>query len=178
MIQTHLSDALVLERHINLPLKRQLQMDDAAKFSEAAKLISNLKVHNERHILGLETQFGEAGGQAASPVKSAWTQLLGVGAATIDNARKTRVSKNLRDDYTALALATASYTMLNTTALGLGDNRTAKLAQQHLEDYAQIVVRISEALPSVVLQELAIDGEIMRVWAARIAEQNTEDTWK
>jgi hypothetical protein len=39
-------------------------------------------------------------------------------------------------------------------------------------------VRISEALPSVVLQELAIDGEIMRVWAARIAEQNTEDTWK
>ena len=57
MIQTHLSDALVLERHINLPLKRQLQMDDAAKFSEAATLISNLKVHNERHILGLETQF-------------------------------------------------------------------------------------------------------------------------
>jgi ferritin-like metal-binding protein YciE len=178
MIQTYLSDALARERHINQPLTRQLEMDDAAKFSEAATLISNLKTRAERHILDLEARLEQAVGRAAPPVKSAWTQLLGAGAAMVDGARKTRVSKNLRDDYTALALASESYTTLNATALGLGDDRTAKLAQKHLDDYAQIVVEISNALPSVVLQELALDGEVMRVWAAQIAEQNTEDVWK
>jgi len=173
-----LSDVLARERHINQPLNRQLEMDDAAKFSEAATLISNLKVRAERHILDLEARLEQAVGRAAPPVKSAWAQLLEAGAAMVEGAHKTRVSKNLRDDYTALALASETYTMLNATALGLGDERTATLAQTHLEDYAKIVVEISNALPGVVLQELALDDKIMRAWAARIGEHNAEDAWK
>ncbi len=176
-IRTYLSDALALERHINQPLGHQLEMEDTAKFSDAVRLISNLKARTERHILDLEAQLEEAGGET-SPVKSAWAQLLGAGAAALDGVRKTKISKNLRDDYTALALATASYTMLNATALGLGDKSTAKLAQQHLEDYAQIVVQISKALPGVVLEELALDGEHVLISAAQIAEQNTANAWK
>ncbi len=177
-IATYLSDALALERHINQPLKRQLDMDDTAKFGEAAELISSLQALTETHMRDLEAQLDAAGGHAGSPVKSAWSQLLGAGAAVIDSARKTKVSKNLRDDYTALGLATASYTMLNATALGLGDGSTAKLAQRHLADYAQIVMQIAKALPAVVLEELALDGENVQVTAAEIARQNTSDAWK
>jgi ferritin-like metal-binding protein YciE len=177
-IATYLSDALALERHIAQPLQRQLDMDDTAKFSQAAELISTMKTLTDSHIANLEKQLDAAGGHAASPVKSAWSQLIGAGAAAVDSARKTKVSKNLRDDYTALALATAGYTMLNATALGLGDAATAQLAKQHLEDYAPVIVQISRALPGVVLEELTLDGETVQISAAQIAEQNTADAWK
>jgi hypothetical protein len=178
VIPTYLSDVLARERHINQPLTRQLEMDDIGQFSEAVTVISSLKTHAERHILDLEARLEQAVGRAKPPVKSAWAQVLGAGAAMVDGARKTRASKNLRDDYTALVLASKSYTMLNATALGVGDERTAKLAQKHLDDYARIVVQISNALPGVVLQELALDGEVMRLWAVRIAEQNSENGWR
>jgi ferritin-like metal-binding protein YciE len=177
-IQTYLSDALALERHIAQPLQRQLDMDDSAKFTGAAELISTIKALADSHIANLETALDAAGGDAASPVKSAWSQLIGAGAAVVDSARKTKVSKNLRDDYTALALATAGYTMLNATALGLGNAATAQLAKSHLGDYAKVVVQISRALPGVVLEELALDGENVQVTAAQIAEQNTADAWQ
>ena len=177
-IQTYLSDALALERHIAQPLQRQLDMDESSKFTAAAGLISTIKSLTDSHIANLERQLDAAGGHAASPVKSAWAQLIGAGAAAVDSARKTKVSKNLRDDYTALALATASYTMLNATALGLGDAGTAQLAKSHLEDYAPVIVQISRALPGVVLEELALDGKDVQISAAQIAEQDTANAWK
>lgn len=177
-IQTYVSDALALERHIAQPLQRQLDMDDSARFGTAAELIATMKSLTETHIAALETHLKALGGDGASPVKSAWSQLLGAGAAIVDSARKTKVSKNLRDDYTALALSTAGYTMLTATALGLGDGATAKLAKKHLDDYAHVVIEISRALPGVVLAELAIDGEDVQITAAQYAEQVTADAWK
>jgi ferritin-like metal-binding protein YciE len=177
-IQTYLSDALALERHIRQPLKRQMDMDESAQFGEATALMSRLESLTEAHIRALEERLDAAGGHAGSPVKSAWSQLLGAGAAVVDSARKTKVSKNLRDDFTALALASASYSMLLATALGLGDDATAKLAQRHLEDYAQMTVHLSKALPGVVLEELALDGEHVRVTAAQIAEQITSNAYR
>ena len=68
--------------------------------------------------------------------------------------------------------------MLTATALGLGESATANLAQSHLEDYARLVVRISKALPSVVLEELSLDGENVQITAAEVAARMTSDAWK
>lgn len=177
-IQTYLSDALALERHIAQPLDRQSDLDDSAQFSAALAVIAHIKAVTAQHISGLENQLSAAGGHAASPVKSAWSQLLGAGAAAVDSARKTKVSKNLRDDYTALALATASYTMLHATALGLGDATTAELAQGYLADYARCVVEIASALPGVVLEELRLDGERVQTSVAETARENVKAAWR
>jgi ferritin-like metal-binding protein YciE len=177
-IQTYLSDALALERHIAQPLQRQLDSDDSAQFGRALEIISTIKATTDSHLSRLEAQLEAAGGHAASPIKSAWAQILGAGAAVVDGSRKMKVSKNLRDDYTALALATISYTMLHATALGLGDESTAAVAKQHLDDYAPIIVNIAKAMPVVVLEELRIDGENVQVSAAHISEQATQDAWK
>ena len=48
--------------------------------------------------------------------------------------------------------------MLHATALGLGDEDTATLAQTHLADYAKVIVNIGKAMPGVVLAELALQG--------------------
>ncbi len=177
-ITTYLSDALALERHIAQPLQRQLDMDDSARFGAALAIISNIKAATEAHIAQLEAQLEAAGGHPASGLKTAVASVVGAGAAIVDSARKTKVSKNLRDDYTALSLGTVSYTMLAATALGLGDESTAALAQNHLKDYAQIIMTIARELPAVVLTELQIDGTDVKISAADLATRMTQSAWK
>jgi hypothetical protein len=68
--------------------------------------------------------------------------------------------------------------MLGATALGLGDGATAQLEKRHLDDYARIVMQISKALPQIVLEELAVDGENVRTDATGLAERLTSDAWR
>ncbi|MFN2459480.1 MAG: hypothetical protein ABR591_02110 [Candidatus Velthaea sp.] len=177
-VQTYVSDMLALERHIREPLARQLNDRDAAAFSGAQRVFASIKSMNDNHIVALEAQLDALGGHAASPVKSMWSSLLGVGAAAVDSVRKTRVSKNLRDDSTALSLAAISYTMLHTTALGLGDQTTATLAQRHLGDITPLIVEISRVMPQVVLEELRADGEAVDLSVAAVAEATVADSWR
>src|ERR1700736_6222536 len=177
-IQTYVSDMLALERHIAQPLQRQLDMEDTSKYSGALAVISQLQGLNKGHITALEQCLEQLGGHAASPVKSAWSSLLGAGAAAIDSVRKTKVSKNLRDDYTALSLASISYEMLYTTAIGLGDATVGDLAKRHLADYARVIMQIVQVIPDVVLQELRDDGEAVQTGAAALIRQQTNDIWK
>ena len=177
-IQTYVSDMLALERHIAQPLQRQLDLPDSKKYTGALAVISQIKGLTDSHVTALEQCLERLGGHEASPVKSAWSSLLGVGAAAIDSVRKTKVSKNLRDDYTALSLATISYTMLYTTAAGLGNTLVADLAQRHLADYARLVMQISQIIPDVVLQELRDDGETVAVGAEETIRQTTNEVWK
>jgi ferritin-like metal-binding protein YciE len=177
-VQTYVSDMLALERHIAQPLKRQLEMGDTAKYGAALGVISTITSLTESHEVALEQCLAQLGGHEASPVKSAWSSLLGAGAAAIDSVRKTKVSKNLRDDYTALNLAAISYTMLHATAVGLGDTAVADLAQRHLADYARVVMQITQVIPDVVLQELRDDGETVSTGAGELIRQTTNDIWK
>lgn len=177
-IQTYVSDMLALERHIAQPLKRQLDMEDTQKYAEAHTIVSTLESLTRSHETALTQCLADLGGHEASPIKSAWSGLLGVGAAAIDSVRKTKVSKNLRDDYTALSLATISYTMLHATAVGLGNTTVADLAQRHLSDYARLVIQINQIIPDVVLQELQDDGETVATNAAETIRQTTNEVWR
>jgi len=177
-IQAYVSDMLALERHIAVPLARQREMDDTARFGEAQTMIDEIKRLTDAHVTELERLLEQNGGNAASPVKSAWSSLLGAGAAAIDSVRKTKVSKSLRDDYTALGLASISYTMLYTTAVGMGDAATAALAQRHLRDYARVVMQIAQVIPSIVLLELQADGETIATDAAETIRRQINEIWK
>jgi hypothetical protein len=177
-IATYLGDMLALERHMRAPLDRQVNDDDTAKFGDAAGISRKLRSLVDAHEAALDAQLKAAGGDGAAGVKSAWSGLLGAGAAAINGSRSMKVSKALRDDYTGLSLAAISYTMLHTTALGLGDAATAALAKRHLDDYAPLIIEISRAIPAVVLEELRNDGENVRITAAELATQNSQQSWK
>jgi ferritin-like metal-binding protein YciE len=177
VIATYLSDMLALERHIAAPIDSQLNSQDHQEYGEAIGLIGRIKSLTENHISALDSRLQEVGGSAGSGVKSAWSQLLGGGAAALNQVRKTKVSKSLRDDYTALGLAAISYTMLHATALGLGDEETARLAKRHLDDITPVIVSISQQIPGIVLTELRDDGENVRVTAAQLTQQATQESW-
>jgi hypothetical protein len=176
-IATYLGDMLALERHMRAPLDRQVNDDDTAKFGDAAGITRKLRSLVDAHEAALDAQLKAAGGDGAAGVKSAWSGLLGAGAAAINGSRSMKVSKALRDDYTGVSLAAISYTMLHTTALGLGDASTAALAKRHLDDYAPLIIEISRAIPAVVLEELRNDGEDVRITAAELATQNSQQSW-
>ena len=177
-LQTYVSDMLALEQHIDQPLKRQLGMSDFNTYPEAKTCVSQISALTESHTTALKQCLEQLGGHEASGVKSAISGLLGFGAAAVDSVRKTKVSKSLRDDYTALSLATMGYTMLHATAVGLGNTTVADLAKRHLADYARLVMQITQVTPTVVLQELRDDGENVQTGAAETIRQQTNEIWK
>ena len=176
-IATYLSDMLALERHIRVPFETQLKDEDFSKFSSAKPLLQRLVDLNQTHIDSLSTALDILGGHEASPIKSTVSTIEGFFAGVIDMMRKTKVSKALRDDYTALSLCTAGYTMLTATANAMGHADVATIAQRHLGDYAQRVIEIAQILPVVVVEELRATG--LRVETGTIPQSvnSTQETW-
>jgi len=177
-LATYVSDMLALERHIAQPVSHQQNATAATGYATASSLIDRIASISQSHIAALEARLDELGGNANHPLKVAWAGLLGAGASAIGGARKTKVSKYLRDDHTALSLASISYTMLYTTAVGLGDTATASLAKRHLRDIAPLIMEISDRTPTVVLQELRDDGETIRAEAADTIAHSLQDLWQ
>ncbi len=177
-LQTYVSDLLALEQHIGKPLDGQVASDATKQYAQALTVIQSIKTLNESHQAALKQCLDSLGGHAAGPVKSAWSSLLGGAAAAIGAARKTKVTKWLRDDYTALSLASMSYTLLHATAVGLGDTATASVAKQGLADYARSVMQINQVIADVVLGELRDDGETVATGAAETIRQQTNEVWK
>jgi ferritin-like metal-binding protein YciE len=177
-IQTYVSDMLALEQHIAQPLQRQLDMADTTKYPEALRVVGQIKSLTDSHATALKQLLEQLGGHEASGIKSAFSSLLGVGAAAIDSVRKTKISKALRDDYTALNLASISYEMLYATAVGLGDTLTGDLAKRHLADYARLVMDIAQIMPEVVLEELQDDGEAVQAGSGDVIRHQINEIWK
>jgi len=176
-IATYVSDMLALERHVRIPFETQLKDDDFDAYADAKALVSRLSALADRHIAALDGLLKGLGGQEVSPIKSAVSQFEGLVAGAIDKVRKTKVTKALRDDYTALALCSASYTLLYTTAHALDHENVAAVARQHLDDYAACVMDIGKALPAVVVQELQSIGLPVRTSSADEALEATLAAW-
>ena len=125
-------------------------------------VLKSIELKAMRHVDALkalvEAREIGVGGTISEVVKRAGSVVLGVGAAAIDLVRSERVPKNLRDDYTALALATIGYSMLFTTATSLGDTEVAALASLQHKDYATSSMELAHIVPASVLVFLADEG--------------------
>src|SRR3954468_21600247 len=135
LLQKYVSDMAAVEEHISSAVQRQIKDEKLAKHaSQAARVINNIAQISAHHEQELQTHLQAIGGDAAKGIKEVTTAALGSIAGLYDKMRSEAVSKMVRDDYTALNLATMSYTMLHTTALALNEPRTAALALRHLQN--------------------------------------------
>jgi uncharacterized membrane protein YgdD (TMEM256/DUF423 family) len=176
-VNSYISDMLGLERHILIPFQKQQNDEDVQAQAGAKRLVDKIATTAKEHIDALTARLDAVGGHAGSQVKSGFASALGTVAGVIGGVRKMEVSKDIRDDYTAMCLASAGYTMLHTTALALGDLETADLAKKHLSDYAACVLKASAVLPSVVLSELSQNGLSIDPSVAAKAQRDTEEAW-
>lgn len=177
-LATYVSDMLALEEHVRVPFAAQRDDADFRNVAAAASLVGRIVALSESHVQSLRSALDALGGHPVHGAKFIVTNVEGWFASAIDKLRKTKVAKGLRDDYTALALCTASYSMLLTTANAFGNLDVARLAQRHLRDYTQAIVDIGDALPFVVIEDLNALGMPADVRIAEQSQAQVRSAWR
>lgn len=173
ILQKYVSDMLSLESHIYQAIDKQVKenTDDPEVSTKYAEFTTTLKSHHDT----LASRLDALGGAANSPVKEGVAALFGVAAGVIDKFRSEEVSKNFRDDFTALSLSLVAYQMLHTTALALGDRQTAELAAGNAKDNAKFVREIERLMPHIVVRDLKKNHKEAAPAIDESATQATED---
>lgn len=153
LITKYLADMIGIEGHIYQAIDKQVKAtEDQPDVNPTLRTIRDTL---EQHTESLGKRLEALGGQATSPIKEAGAAVLGVAAGLIDKLRTEEVSKDFRDNYTALSLSNISYVMLITTCRSCNDTETAELAARHLKDNAGFVMEIGKIIPYVVVRDLS-----------------------
>jgi ferritin-like metal-binding protein YciE len=175
-IADYVGDMAALESHVEEALDRQLieVKDDAAALTAVRQFHDMVKQHRDT----LKAMEEETGRTIGTPIKEVGAALIGKAAGAIDLLRTEGISKGLRDDYAAFSLAAISYSMLHTTATALGDSRVASLAERHLRDHADAIMRINEVMPGVVMRELEKDGHRVDNAAVEATREAVLRSWQ
>jgi ferritin-like metal-binding protein YciE len=139
--------------------------------------LSEIRDILEQHVNALRARLEALGGKPTSPLKEAGASILGVAAGVIDKVRAEEVSKDFRDNYTAISLSNISYVMLISTSLACGDQETADLASRNLKDNAQIVMEIGHLIPDMVIRDLSDLTNLDRTAADETRERYSA-AWK
>ena len=177
-IRPYVADMAAVEKHILEALERQRKDDTIKDYPNALGLIDRLAGTLKTHVENLETHLDSIpGGGVAAAVKETVTGVLGGLAGIYDKVRKDKVSRALRDDYTALSLATIGYTMLHSTALGLRQGTTAEIALRNLKELTPYIMQLAEVIPAVVLKELSLEGYDIDTSLSSQAVRNTQEAW-
>ena len=176
-INSYISDMLALEDHIEKAVRSQLE--DLKDYPDVVAELRQIHRKVEHHISDLRglSERRQAGG-VKETVKRAGSAVLGAAAGVIDLVRTEGLPKNLRDDYTALSLASVSYTMLHTTGLSLGDQEVADLARQGFTDYAEAVTRLQGVIPAAVVGYFRQEGLPVREDVLPEVRRTIEEVWQ
>jgi hypothetical protein len=176
-INSYISDMLALEDHIEKAIRSQLE--DLKGHPDVVTELRQIHRKVEHHISDLRglSERRQAGG-IKEAVKRAGSAVLGAAAGVIDLVRTEGLPKNLRDDYTALSLASIGYVMLHTTGLTLDDREVAELAQQGFTDYAEAVSRLQAIIPAAVVGFLKEEGLPTREDVIPQIRRTIEEGWQ
>jgi hypothetical protein len=176
-INSYISDMLALEDHIEKAIRSQIE-----DLKDYPDVVAELRLIHRRaeHLISDLRELSErrrAGG-AKEAVKRAGSAVLGAAAGVIDLIRTEGLPKNLRDDYTALSLASIGYVMLHTTGLSLDDREVAELAHQGFTDYAEAVSRLQASIPAAVVAFFKQEGLPAREDVIPQIRRTIEEVWQ
>ena len=177
-LRIYVNDMVTLDKHILEAVEHQIADERMSKDSDVAALLGKLKSTLTRHIGELEGHIARLGSETGAILKQVIGGVAGSLAGLYDKIRKDPVSRMVRDDYTALNMASISYTMLHTTALAHRDEPVAQTALTHLQDLTPIIMRFNEIVPQLVVKELAEDDSSVDTSIVAQAVSNTQAAWK
>jgi len=176
-IAGYLADMSALLSHIESSVKRQLGAQDVDRTPAAHRVVSDLHrtVQAQQKSVKDRLDAFEPGG--AEGAKSAASNLLGAIVGFYDKLRSDTVSRMLRDDYTALSLASICYGMLHTSALALNDEETAQLAIDNQAEINRLIIELSRIVPEAVVADLSSEHSETDAFAAGQAAMNIRNAW-
>lgn len=172
----HISDMKAATDHILGAVKRQAEDAEVQKMPEISALTRAIQTTLEGQSLALEGELKRVGQSPTDSLKDMVTAVTGTLTGLYDKVRNHTVSRNLRDDYTALSLAVVSNSMLHVTALAADDQPVAALALRNMEQLAPLIVQLGEAILPAVERELAADFS-PKAGASQVALANVRKVW-
>lgn len=175
-IQTYVGDMYALEAHIEEALDHQFNNFKDHPKANAAIHRFHTMVKTQRDAM--KAHLDALGAGTGGTIKSAVSNAFGMAAGAINKIRPEEMSKSLRDDYAAFNLAAISYHMLYGTALMLGHQQTAELAERHHRNYTDAIQDINQLILSVVATELKKDGHTIDERAMDRATDTMNQDWK
>lgn len=176
-LRVHVGEMLAVTQHVHEALERQAKDETVHRYPAAHQAITEAQTSFALQTRELESLIDGFDERFVDKVKKGVTDLLGNVAGLYDKLRGDEVSRMLRDDYTALSLTSASYTMLHAAALAYGQPPTAELALRHLKKIAGMVMRFAEVLPEVVVSELAAQHEGVDGSVGSLSRDKTQEAW-
>lgn len=178
-IRKHLSDMYAVEQHIRDAIERQRSDERLKNNVEANQVVIEIERVLNKHLEALDELADHYDTQVQSAAKEALGKALGIAAGLYDRVRgKHPLSRDVRDNYTALSLAAMAYTSFHTFGLAAGEDRIADLASNHLQDITPLLVEISKVVPDIVAEETAEQSDFPAdASVAKQATANTQAAW-
>lgn len=178
-ISKHISDMYAVEQHIRDAVVRQRDDERLKNNVEVNQVVIEIERVLNDHLEALDDLAESYDTQVQSAAKEALGKALGVAAGLYDRVRgKHPLSRDLRDNYTALSLAAMAATQFHTYGLSIGEDRIADLASDHLHDITPLLVEISKVLPNVTAEETAEESNFPAdASVAQQATANTQAAW-
>jgi exonuclease VII small subunit len=169
----HIGEQIALEEHLCQIIGEQIIDLEDSEYHEAKQILKNTIAVLEENFQPLNDMLSKL--EKGIDSKSVNANGLQHSHKKAQNNR--RISRMLRDDYSALNLITMSNTLLHTTALTLKHEEVAQLALQQLKQLAPLVIKLGEIFPSVVFKELNMGTSNFDPTIAEIALRNTKKAW-
>jgi ferritin-like metal-binding protein YciE len=174
----YLTDMHALEKHVEQPLKAQAEDADFGEFPDARQLVQRIDLRTQTAITSLEIQIKQFGGESRTDFKAAVTAAAGAVAAALNEGRTHKVTKKLRDDYTALSLVSIGYELLHATANALGNEDVASLALRNLREVAGLIMELSQVIIPVAVEELRKTNPEANVKTTVSTQVNIREAWR
>lgn len=173
----HVLDMLALDRHILGMTVQQLNDEEIAKYPRVKSVLEKIHVTLVGQLSDLTRQGEALSIGRERGIKGTITKMAGQLAEVAGRARRSKVSKALRDQYGSLNMAAVGYEMLHATSLTLNDSQTAEIALRHLTEIAPIIVQLNQVVPETVARELRDEGKQVDSVTARQAIDNINTAW-
>lgn len=159
-LTTYVGDVHALVTHGLEAIDRQVANLKDVSHQDAKAVVQAAKsmLEAQKSVLGARVEA--LGGSVTKPFKDAVSAVAGVAAGLINAVRPSETVKSLRDDHTFFSHLGISYLLLHTTAAGLSDTETEKLAEQGYRESARMVMMIDGALPKITVEELREGREL------------------
>jgi hypothetical protein len=177
LLTSYVGDILAAENHLLKAIEQQLSDEHVARQSVAHEFLRELRGTLQTHSFRLAERLSALGGSLTANVKEAVTAATGFAAGLFGRIRPQIASKFLRDDYVVLSACAIEYEMLHVMALAMKEQPIADMALQHLKEITPLIVRLSDILPGVVVQELGEEVGDVATGSVLVARENTRRAW-
>lgn len=181
LITKHIADISAFNKHVLEAVERQREDAAVKAMPDANTVVIEIERVLRGHQATLDSLAEAYGASGEGVLKQAVTALAGAAAGIYDKLRESEVTRNLRDDYTALALGSMGYTAMHAFALAVGEARMAEVAETHLKEITPLQVQISRLIPSTTVAELAAQAEgefAVNANSAMESVERTQQAWK